>query len=131
MSTRVSTGEAFIDGQYVADVELREEWIAEAVAVALPGTNRTDYKDLSHPGPAYVQFEWVSDPDLRSRLERLIEFASAHVDRQRAIRDAGQRSIAVDLAIDGGPNIIRTRVDPPLVGHTTVEATVFPVSLPE
>jgi hypothetical protein len=85
---------------------LREEWVEEAVPVPIAGTNRLDFKDLSHPGPAHVQFETVTDLDLRSRLERLIEFASASTDRKRAIRDAGEGAIGTNLALEGGRNVV-------------------------
>ena len=131
MSTRVSSGEAFIDGRYVATVHLSETWISEWAPVLLSGTNRTGRKDLSHPGPAHVQFESVADAELQTRLARLIEFASADLVRQRAIRDAGQRTIGIDFVIENDRRIVGARVEAPPIGYTAVETTQFPVVIPD
>ena len=129
MSIHVSTGEAFIDGRCVATVMLREEWVARMVPVPIPGENRVDYKDLSHSGQAYVQFETVEDPNLRGRLELLVEFASTDVERRRAIRDAGQRAISLEFRLEDDRNV-QGIVEPPVVAQATIKNTLFRVSLP-
>lgn len=131
MSTRTSVGEAFVSGRCVAAVDLVEEWIADAVPVAIPGQNTVGYKDLSHAGQAYVRVTRIYDEEFETRLKRLVEFTTGDLDRKRAIRDAGQRAIALDLIIEGGRVIRGARIDPPLTTYTDVVDTAFPVALPD
>jgi hypothetical protein len=130
VSAQTTVGFAYVDGKRLARVELHETWIVEWVPVPIPGTNRTDRKDLSHPGPASLRFSDVEDQEFRGRLATLVEFATAGVDRQRAIRDAGLRSVAVDLALDGGRQVSGAVVQAPLVGTGSVESAMFSVALP-
>jgi hypothetical protein len=113
----------------VADVTLHEEWVAEAIPIPIPGTNRIDYKDVSHPGPANIRFDSIPDADLQARLRTLIEFVSAEIDRKRAIRDAGKRTIAIDLVL-ADRSIACARVGPPFVSQGSLETTLFPIVLP-
>jgi hypothetical protein len=130
MSTRVSRGEAFIGGRCVASVELEEEWIEKVVPVPIAGQSTLGHRDLSHAGQAYLRITAVYDTEFGARLERLVEFASADLDRKRAIRDAGERAVAVNLVVDETRNLPGTSIEPPFFGYTGVADTAFPVSLP-
>jgi hypothetical protein len=130
MRTRISSGRAYVDGTYVADVQVREEWVERQVRVPLPGHNSDGYKDLSHAGPAFIQFTSVSDDEITKRLGRLIEFATGDVTRKRAVRDAGGSRVGVDLKMDDGRTFLAASVSSPLTGGG-VTSVAFPIHLPD
>jgi hypothetical protein len=130
VSTRVTDGEAFVEGRRVAFIELQEEWIEDVVRVPLPGTGRDGYKDLSHSGQAYVRFTELVDPGFSAQLERLVEYAGADLDRQRAMRNAGQRGpLVIDLLVDGR-NLMGAHINAPAFGHMRITDAMFPAALP-
>lgn len=130
MSKRNSSGRAYVDGTHVADVEVQEEWVEREVRMQLPGQNSDGFKDLSDAGQAFIQFTSVSDGAVADRLGLLIEFATGDLTRKRAIRDAGQNRVGVDLVMDDGRTFTTASVSSPSTGGD-VTSIAFPIHLPD
>lgn len=127
---QVRQGVARIDGVTVAEIELRQQWIEDRVSFPMPGATQLGVKDLSHWGQAYLRFLSVRDEGFQARLDGLVDFVFADRDRQRQLRDAGRRSLAVDLVLDDGQAFRTARVEPPTRATRSARVTEFPVFLP-
>jgi hypothetical protein len=121
----VTTGRTYIDGIAVATFELTRTFESRPVPIA--AAHQTIYRDLGGERQAFIEFPDIYCPELRARLQRMID-AQVSVDERRRLRDEGKAGVALVLEQEDGSGLDGA-VGPPLFAHQPADRTRFPISL--
>lgn len=131
MEIRKTPGQAYRDGRLVAtEVVLTESARLQATPILIPGTNRVDFKQTAIRGESTIRFIQMDDSELEYELEQLITAAS-DPDLRRRQRDERWAPKPVDLILDYEKHLPGCKLRHPLLGYTALEATDFPIDLPD
>jgi hypothetical protein len=131
METRESPGQAYRDGELIAsEIVLTETARLESTPVPITGTNRMDFKRTLIHGQSTIKFIQVDDPKLEDELRQLIA-AAGNVDLRRRQRDERWGTQPIDLILDYERNVSGCQLTHPLFGHSGIDATDFPIHLPD
>ena len=131
MEARKTSGQAYRDGKLVAtEIVLTERARLESTPVPITGTNRVDFKQTTIRGQSTIRFIQVDDLELEDELKQLISAAS-DVDLRRRQRDERWSPKSLDLILDFERNLSECRLAHPSFGYAAIEATDFPIDLPD
>ncbi|HEX5593425.1 MAG TPA: hypothetical protein VFX35_08765 [Solirubrobacterales bacterium] len=131
MKGRETPGQAYRDEKLLAaEIVLCERFRLQSTPIPIPGTNRVDFKQTVIKGESTIRFIQVDDPELQDELNRLIAAASDN-DLRRRQRDERWAPRAVDLVLDYERNLPGCRLRHPLIGYSAIDATDFPIDLPD
>lgn len=121
-------GEAFENGRLVAAVTVIEQARIVGTEMLVPGSNRIRHRQRLEHGPSLIVFEEIYDTIFRGKLARLAAVtASGDLAAKRAMRDAGERELHFQLALDDGGQITRGYTTWPEVGIGELETLTFPL----
>lgn len=130
MATTRTTTQVHFEGSAAGTAILQREIEERFAEVPLPGTGRTDRKDVSVEKQAFVCFETEPAGPLGARLRELWA-AARDVELRRRLRDQQRGAVAVDLVAEDGTIFETASIGAPLDGgYASFSETWFPVSLP-
>lgn len=131
METRETSGQAYRDGKLVAaEIVLTESARLQSTPVLITGTNRVDFKQTPIRGESTIRFIQLDDLDLEDEIKQLIA-AGSNDDQKRRQRDERWGPKTIDLVLDYERNLLGCRLSHPLFGYSAIEATDFPIDLPD